>query len=232
MQIYTDGAYFPGTQQRGPRAGFALCLLVQQMGSWRWAGSFAAMLPISGSAASLGVPVSSSFEPELAAVVVALAVMVRLQVPALIGYDNQAAVDVAFGNACPKTGVELASAALALSHLLRLQHRAPATLHIPSHTGHPLNDTVDFLAKRAARLDTSPRAPTCLHDAQMQNVLPWLWAACSMCPSIPRPSDTGVLASVTAPDKGLYAWQIVPISDRKGLGLRWRSAAPWPHTIA
>ena len=203
VQLYTDGAYYPGTQQQEPKAGFALCLLVRQNGTWCWAGRFATMLPVEGSAAALGVPVYSSFEPELAAVVVALAVIVRLQVPALIGYDNQAAVDVAFGNACPKAGVNLASAALALSHLLRLQGRAPIALHISSHTGHPLNDAVDFLAKRAARLEDLPKAPTCLHEAQQQNVLPWLWAACSMCPSVPRPSDTGVLTAVAAPDRGL-----------------------------
>ena len=156
VQIYTDGAYYPGTQQREPRAGFALCLLVRQGGVWAWAGSFATMLPISGSAATLGVPVSSSFEPELAAVVVALAVIVRLQVPALIGYDNQAAMEVALGHACSKSGSSLASAALALSHL-----------------GHPLNETVDYLAKRAARpwgpppprriVCTSPRSKMCCH---------------------------------------------------------------------
>ena len=205
VQIYTDGAYFPGTCQQEPRAGCALCLLVRQSGAWNWAGSFATMLPISGSAATVGVPVSSSFEPELAALVVALAVIVRLQVPALIGFDNQAAMGVALGNACPKVSTSLASTALALSHLLRLQGRAPATLHIPSHTGHPLNETADFLAKRAARLGTSPTAPDCLHVAQMQNVLPWLWlwVACSMCPSVPRPSETGVLTSTVAPERGL-----------------------------
>ena len=203
VQIYTDGAYYPGTQQQEPRAGFALCLLVRQGGAWAWAGSFATMSPISGSAATLGVPVSSSFEPELAAVVVALAVIVRLQVPALIGYDNQAAMEVALGHACSKSGSSLASAALALSHLLRLQGRAPAILHIPSHKGHPLNETVDYLAKSAARLGTFPAAPDCLHVAQEQNVLPWLWVACSMCPSVPRPSETGVLRATVAPQKGL-----------------------------
>eukprot|EP00439_Symbiodinium_sp_Y106_P038845 s1587_g4.t1 len=115
-----------------------------------WLGYLASAAPVQGSAATLGEAVGSSFEPELAADVYALALAVATPVPAMLGFDNMAALDVAYGRAMQKAAGPLSQAGLALSHILRLQERMPGALHIDSHSGHPLNDLADCIAKHFA----------------------------------------------------------------------------------
>ena len=215
IQLYTDGSFFPEEGAAPAKAGFAVCVLARQEGSWRWAGQFASALPIAGSPASLGVAIKSSFEAELSAMVVALAIAVQLKVDAMLGYDNQAALDVAFGRACEQVHTLLSEAALSMLHLLRLRGRVPGTLHIPSHTGHPLNDAVDAFAKHAALrgLDTAPRN---LHEAHFQGVLPWLWVACNMCGDVPAPLSNGALHAVCPPRLGRSLDQCADLASGAG----------------
>ena len=82
---------------------------------------YAVHAPIAGAEATLQTRVRSSFEPELAAAVFALAFAFRNPVPTLLGYDNEAAVQVAFGEATQTEPSMLSHAGIAVSHMLRQQ---------------------------------------------------------------------------------------------------------------
>ena len=169
-----------------------------------WLGYLASAAPVQGSAATLGEAVGSSFEPELAADVYALALAVATPVPAMLGFDNMAALDVAYGRAMQKAAGPLSQAGLALSHILRLQERMPGALHIDSHSGHPLNDLADCIAKHFALQQETACVPEGLAMASEQHVLPWLAVGRNMCPELP-PVDQTVGPSSSRPLTSLSA---------------------------
>ena len=68
MQLYVDGSYFPCSADASAKAGWAICLLTCEQGVWKFAGYVAVAAPIEGSLSTIGLPVASSFEPELAAI--------------------------------------------------------------------------------------------------------------------------------------------------------------------
>ena len=165
LQLYVDGSYFPPTASTSARAGWAVCVLALSRETWYYAGYLASPAPCSGSVATLGQPVESSYEVELAALLHALAIAARHQVPTLIGYDNKAAGHVAFGNAIDSQDSAMSRACIELQHFLRLCDRQPAGLHIHSHKGHPANDLADSMARGAAAAHTVLEASTALHES-------------------------------------------------------------------
>ena len=197
LQMYTDGSYYSASKQGHALAGWAICCLALQEGKWCWLGYLASAAPVQGSAATLGEAVGSSFEPELAADVYALALAVATPVPAMLGFDNMAALDVAYGRAMQKAAGPLSQAGLALSHILRLQGRMPGALHIDSHSGHPLNDLADCIAKHLALQQETACVPEGLAMASEQHVLPWLAVGCNMCPELPPVDQTGTFCGGT-----------------------------------
>ena len=180
------------------KAGWALCFPGLQRGTWTWLGFYAAHAPIAGAEATLQTRVRSSFEPELAAAVFALAFAFRNPVPTLLGYDNEAAVQVDFGEATQTEPSMLSHAGIAVSHMLRQQGRMPAKLHIDSHSGHVLNDLADCVAKHVATSPQDSQVPENFDLASQQGVLPWLGFAANMCKDLPRIGEEGTLYSGTS----------------------------------
>ena len=210
LQIYVDGSYFPAGQDREAKAGWALCVLAFQRGLWHFAGYLAATAPIAGGDTTLDEPVRSSFEVELAAVMHALAVAVKAQVPTLIGYDNSSAGAVAFGTAGESGTTHMGHACLELQHFLRLCGVPPVGIHVRSHQNHPANDLADALARGAADLPVLPGPSSALKEAQISGVLPWLWAACNLHHSLPTVAADGILTINPAPERGTALSDVLP----------------------
>ena len=154
IQLYVDGSYYPATSELCAKAGWAICVLTCEHGVWHFAGYVAVAAPTAGSCSTLGQPVESSFEPELAAIAYAQAFCVGFNAPALVVFDNQAAAQVGFAEATPARRNVLADVCAAQIHLLRRLGREPMKMHVKSHSRHPLNDLVDVLAKGAASQDS------------------------------------------------------------------------------
>ena len=193
IQVYVDGSFFQGNGDRASQAGWALCILGEVDHIWHWMGFVSAHVPPQGNGFSVQTPIDSAFEMELAAVTFALAYCVNFAVPAMIGHDNAAAGDIAFGCALDARHLPASQACLSMQHLMRCWGQRISKLHIRSHTGHPLNDFVDAAAKQAALGGASHEPPLSLADAQQQDVLPWLWMACGLHPAIPAASETGLV---------------------------------------
>ena len=210
LQIYVDGSYFPASREHEAKAGWAVCVLALKQGIWHFAGYLAASASIAGGDTTLGAPVRSSFEVELSAVLHALAIAVKTQVPTLIGYDNSSAGAIAFGTAGESDTSHMGQACLELQHFLRLCGVPPAGVHIRSHQNHPANDLADALARGAAELPTLPGPSTALKEAQCSGVLPWLWAACNLHPSLPPVANDGILKATPAPAQGASLSDVLP----------------------
>ena len=184
LQIYVDGSFFPATASSSARAGWALVVLAL------------CDTELAGSTSTLGQEVASSFEVELAALAYALAISVRMQLPCLIGHDSQAAGDIAFGAAFDSTQGALSQACLAMVHFLRQVGREPCKVHIPSHTGHVLNDLADALARGATEDGVPCGLSPALAEAHDSGVLAWLWATCGLHHSVPWAGEQGTTAQV------------------------------------
>ena len=191
LQCYVDGSFFD--QQPEPQAGFAIAVIALQQNQWTWAGFLSVHCPCQGSVGTLGVKVGSSFETEVAAIVHAMAIACAIPVPTLIAYDNLAAGQIASGQAVAQEQTALTAAACSLFHLLQSTQREPAFLHVRSHEGNPLNEFVDATAKLAAKGQTHGILPHTLYEAVQDDVLPWLWMALGLHPSLPQLSESGVL---------------------------------------
>ena len=207
MQLYIDGSYFPQTAESSAKAGWAICVFTLEQDVWRFAGYIAVAAPVEGSASTLGQAVSSSFEPELAAIAYAQAFCIGINVPALILYDNQAAAAVGFAEAATAEPNAIADVCVAQMHLLRKLGREPLKLHIKSHSQHPLNDLADQLAKSAASAEQPVGLSQGLHEAVQEGVLEWLWAACNLHSDLPWIGENGKLEDlpVVPPARALDA---------------------------
>ena len=218
LQIYVDGSYFPADKEHTAKAGWAVCVLAFKQGLWHFAGYLAAKAPIEGGDTTLGTPVRSSFEVELAAMLHALAIAVHAQVPTLIGYDNMSAGAVAFGTAGESNTTHMGLACLELQHFLRLCGVPPAGVHIHSHQNHPANDLADAFARGAADLPVLPGPSSALQEAQISGALPWLWAACNLHRSMPPVAADGVIRVNPAPAQGAALSEVLPAQpDSQGL---------------
>ena len=182
-----------------PLAGWSVCVLGLHQGLWKWAGCLSANAPVNGSFSTLGDAVHSSFEPEMAAAVHALALCVHAGVPAMLGYDNTSAIEVVTGRATPAENTALAEAGIALTQLLRAQGRMPALLHVASHKGHLLNDAADAIAKHAAKAQHFGRLSEVLYEASDQQVLPWLTVAYGLVKGMPCTDDHGHVHDIAQP---------------------------------
>ncbi|OLP98776.1 hypothetical protein AK812_SmicGene18747 [Symbiodinium microadriaticum] len=197
LQIYVDGSYFPPT--RGDtRSGWAICVLGRHADTWCWAG-FITRNAAGGNAGTLLDKVASAFTTELAGILHALAICLAVPVEASIGYDCQAAGEVAQGLATAQELTRMPDIALQLFHLLSLQGRRPRMFHLRSHKGHPLNEFCDAAAKAAAKGTLIDTAPDTLHEAAEQNVLDWLWLSLGGHRDIPGLSEEGVLYDADTP---------------------------------
>ena len=184
LQMYVDGSYFPD-QGKGAKAGWSVCVLGLQGGTWGWMGALAANTPCEGSAGTLGAKVHSCFEVELAALAHAMAIACARPIPTMIGYDSTSAGDLAQGFCSAECPSPLTHAIAALSHLLDSLGRRPHFLHIKSHEGHPMNETADCFAKTAAADQLTAHVPSTLAEAIADEVLPWLWCAIRTDRSVP-----------------------------------------------
>ena len=213
VQFYVDGSYSEPAAASQARAGWAICALVFQECQWRWLGLIAVPCACEGSLGTLGVPVRSSFEPELAAIVHAMAFACAVSAPVMIAYDNMSAGQVAGGTAVAEVQTPLTRAAASLLHLLDLLHRTPAFLHTKSHQGQPLNEFVDSAAKAAAQGQHYGTLPDTLRHAVEDEVLPWLWVALGLQPSIPR---VCLLIDNVASSPGPHLQSLLPPVPERG----------------
>ncbi|CAE7506713.1 unnamed protein product, partial [Symbiodinium sp. CCMP2456] len=201
MQMYVDGSFFP-CQGHGAKAGWSICALGLQQGSWGWIGIHVANAPCQGSSATLFTPVRSCFEAELAATCHAMAVACAVPIPTLIAFDSTSAGDLAQGFCTAAEDTTLSRATTSLSHLLDAVGRRPRYLHISSPEGHPLNEAADSAAKAAARMLIVSQLPGSFADAAREDVLEWLWIAAGTNASVPALSPQGVLHDTTQPAQG------------------------------
>ncbi|OLQ04377.1 hypothetical protein AK812_SmicGene12529 [Symbiodinium microadriaticum] len=202
IQLYVDGSFYPATSELGAKAGWAICVLTCEHGVWHFAGYVAVAAPTAGSSSTLGLPVESSFEPELAAIAYAQAFCVGFNAPALIVFDNQAAAQIGFAEATPARRNVIADVCTAQVHLLRKLGREPMKIHVKSHSRHPLNDLVDVLAKGAASQDSPRGLSNALYEASQEGVLEWLWAANNLHPCLPYIREDGILFDRHASQSG------------------------------
>ena len=191
LQLYVDGSFIGAPSD--VKAGWSIVAVGRQDGVWGWAGHLSTSCSPTGDHTTLGVAVTSAFEAELAGLVYALAVCHAFACPTVIFYDCLSAGQIVAAEATSASPTALSEAALAIHHLLWLQHRLPAFGHIKSHEGHPLNELVDSVAKLAAKMPGLSPVPSELHWASEEKALPWLWAAAGIHHSVPRPDVTGKL---------------------------------------
>eukprot|EP00439_Symbiodinium_sp_Y106_P048541 s310_g6.t1 len=212
MQIYVDGS-FELSSTGAVRSGWSLCVLCRISGEWQWAGFLAATAG-SGNSCTLQDPVRSAFETELAALVHALTWCVAHPCPAAIFYDSESAGGIASGMASPQRPSALSTAAAALLHLLTVQRRPPAFSHVRAHTGHPLNEFCDAVAKASAKALLSTALPDTLNQAQAEDVLPWLWTALGVSQELPAACRNGVVQDAQGDClSGLSLRQVWPPND-------------------
>ena len=191
LQLYVDGSFIGAPSD--VKAGWSIVAVGRQDSVWGWAGHLSTSCSPTGDHTTLGVAVTSAFEAELAGLVYALAVCHAFACPTVIFYDCLSAGQIVAAEATSASPTALSEAALAIHHLLWLQHRLPAFGHIKSHEGHPLNELVDSVAKLAAKMPGPSPVPSELHWASEEKALPWLWAAAGIHHSVPRPDVTGKL---------------------------------------
>ncbi|CAE7453145.1 unnamed protein product, partial [Symbiodinium microadriaticum] len=191
LQLYVDGSFIGAPSD--VKAGWSIVAVGRQDSVWGWAGHLSTSCSPTGDHTTLGVAVTSAFEAELAGLVYALAVCHAFACPTVIFYDCLSAGQIVAAEATSASPTALSEAALAIHHLLWLQHRLPAFGHIKSHEGHPLNELVDSVAKLAAKMPGLSPVPSELHWASEEKALPWLWAAAGIHHSVPRPDVTGKL---------------------------------------
>ena len=217
LQIYVDGS-FELAATGEVRSGWSLCILGLVEGEWMWVGFMAAPTG-PGNAHSLSVAVHSAFETELSALVFALAWCVAQPIPAAIFYDSQSAGDVAGGSASVRDKTDLSSAAAALLHLLLMQRRAPAFCHVRAHKGQPLNEFCDGAAKAAARMQRCTQIPDTLYQAQIEEVLPWLWTSLGVSGELPGSCRDGVIQeTAVSGSSGLCLSQVLPDNGHTVVG--------------
>ncbi|CAE7761117.1 unnamed protein product [Symbiodinium sp. CCMP2456] len=190
MQFYVDGSYYEHSKD----CGWSICALALHQGLWTWVGHHTIRAQAAGSYHTLGAPVHSAYETELAAMAYTLAHCLSTDVPCAIGFDSTSAQAVASASCYDQQDSHLAQACRSMSHLLMLRDRAPLWMHVKAHSGHPLNEFVDAAAKSAARGEIAGQLPTALFEAQTSSTLAWLWAGSGLHPSVPAVLPNGALA--------------------------------------
>ena len=146
--------------------------------------------------------------------------------PCLIGYDSTSAAAVAAATGVDRNDTELGRGCRALMHILYLMHCDLRWLHIKSHQGHPLNELADAAAKHGARSGDSDHLSNALHEAQIDQVLPWLWASLGLHQDVPMPDSGGLLADAASiTHQSLTLSDVKPSSTIKGtLEIQLRAA--------
>ena len=190
LQFYVDGSYY----EHSKGCGWSICALALHQGLWTWVGHHTIRAQAAGSHHTLGAPVHSAYETELAAMAYTLAHCLSTDVPCAIGFDSTSAQAVASASCYDQQDSHLAQACRSMSHLLMLRDRVPLWMHVKAHSGHPLNEFVDAAAKSAARGEIAGQLPTALFEAQTSSTLAWLWAGSGLHPSVPAVLPNGALA--------------------------------------
>ena len=216
IQFHVDGSFYANKSDQTAQAGWAICAVVLQERQWRWLGLLAVPCDCGGATGTLGSQIHSSFEPELAAIVYAMAFACAIPAPAMIAYDNSSAGQIAGGIAVAEQQTTLTQAAASLLHLLDLMHRRPAFLHTKSHQEQPLNEFADSAAKAAAAGRSYGTLPDTLQQASADAVLPWLWMALGIQPAVPRLCEAGVLTDSIPSSGGPSLKSLLPAGPLHG----------------
>ncbi|CAE7814113.1 unnamed protein product [Symbiodinium sp. CCMP2592] len=177
LLLYVDGSYESG------RGAWAVCCLGLFSEEWLWVGYFAESI-------SDALPVRSAFDAEIYAQLVAYGIAAHTAVPTTIYYDSQSAAAVASGNAKTSAVDCLVRAAMGLYMCAGVQGHWPLLSHVYSHQGDPLNELVDFAAKRALKCQ-GPAAP--LGDSHvtsyiLEGAFDWIWLYTARGSSVAWPS--------------------------------------------
>ena len=164
LMFYLDGSF------AGQTASFAVVCLGLFADQWKWIGYLADVV-------SEPIQVSSAFEGELFAQLVALGTAATVSVPTTIFYDCQSAACVAGGQSSSGASTLLGRAATGLYICSGVEGRWPTMQHVRSHQGHPINELADWLAKRVLT-HVGARAP--VGDDKVssyvgQCAFDWLW---------------------------------------------------------
>ena len=164
LMFYLDGSF------ASQEASFAVVCLGLFADQWKWIGYLADIV-------SEPITVSSAFEGELFAQLVALGTAAAVSVPATVFYDCQSAACVAGGQSSSGASTSLGRATTGLYMCSGVAGRWPTMQHVRSHQGHPINELADWLAKRVLT-HVGARAP--VGDDKIpsyvdQHAFDWLW---------------------------------------------------------
>ena len=136
--LYTDGSFMPGL----PQASWAFVAVGKYDDRLLRIGSLAGRIP--------AAEVPSAYRGELWALTHALAFVAANQVPhAVLASDCQAALDVAFGKAQSAEEDPVGLAAQSLLFLCRTCGLDVRPLKVEAHSGIPMNEAADAVAKTA-----------------------------------------------------------------------------------
>ena len=181
LMLFVDGSYRDGC------SAWAVVVLGCHQQLWSWLGYRSGRVP----AACTGRCV---FEAEVWAQLVALGIVARADVPAVIFYDSQSAAQVAHGATAGASSVPLQASLASLACYVRCGQHALALRYTPSHSGNPGNELADGLAKQALQIEEHADVfSRSLSADVLQNSYKWLWLkrVAPTMPQWPRLDDDG-----------------------------------------
>ena len=175
IRLHVDGSYVETTLQ----AAWAVIATVKVDGIWLWCGWMSDRLQPPTHKGHCGQSVINAHTAEMVAILHALAAAINAPgAHCTIVYDSTSAGDIAAGVAASKKQHVLARAMISLHHVARTLLHGLCFEHVRSHTGDPLNEAADTVAKAAAKqhICNNPDG-TAFAEAVCQGTLDWLWWA-------------------------------------------------------
>ena len=163
LMLFVDGSY------RDRCSAWSVVVLGRGYGQWNWLGFRAGRVPTACSG-------TSAFEAELWAQLVALGIVARAGLPAVIFYDSQSAALVAHGATAGASSNPLQATVASLACYVRCSGQHIGFSYVPSHQGNPGNELADGLAKYFLALPESQDALSrSLVPDVLANNYKWLW---------------------------------------------------------
>ena len=169
VHCYTDGSF----DSASGTGAWAIACFGETLQGWCWLGWLAACCNDDGRSGRGGS--SSAFVPEVMALLHALTVGLSVDCDMQVHYDCMSAADTAQVHAYTESIV--ARAAASVVHMLRLKGRQVTFHHEKAHSGVPLNELVDRLAKRALTDGGCPPEEDGVEAALRDGLFPWMWLA-------------------------------------------------------
>ena len=173
VRLHVDGSFV----ERSLQAAWAVIATIKVQGAWHWGGWMSDRLHSPGSRRHCGQSESNAHTAEMVALLHALATAVTIPgVPCTIYYDSTSAGTIAAGTAVSHKQCLLAHAMINLHHIAQTLTSGLSFEHVRSHTGDPLNEAADTVAKAAAKRNicNNPHGED-FSTAVCSGALDWLW---------------------------------------------------------